>query len=94
MRVLVYVEGPADRAALDKLLDPIVSEGRRQGVGIRLVPLDGKSHVLNDSPRKAADHLAEHPMTGYLRSLISIPCRSTTGRPMLIGHSPSSSNSW
>jgi hypothetical protein len=61
MKVLVYVEGPADRAALDKLLDPIVSEGRSQGVGIRLVPLNGKSHVLNDSPRKAADHLAEHP---------------------------------
>lgn len=61
MKMLVYVEGPADRAALDKLLDPIVSEGRSQGVGIRLVPLNGKSHVLNDSPRKAADHLAEHP---------------------------------
>lgn len=61
MKVLVYVEGPADRNALDKLLAPIVSEGRRRGVGIRLVPLAGKSPVLDDSPRKAAEHLAEHP---------------------------------
>lgn len=60
-KVLVYVEGPADRAALEKLLAPVVSEGQRRGVGIRLVPLAGKSHVLDDSPRKAADHLAENP---------------------------------
>jgi hypothetical protein len=61
MKVLVYVEGPADRAALEKLLAPIVSEGQRRGVGIRFIAVAGKSHVLDDSPRKAADHLAEHP---------------------------------
>lgn len=61
MKVLVYVEGPADQSALDKLLEPIVSEGRSRGVGIRLIPLRGKGHVLDDSPRKAADHLSEHP---------------------------------
>lgn len=61
MKVLVYVEGPADGNALDKLLEPIVSEGRSRGVGIRFVSLAGKAPVLNDSPRKAADHLAEHP---------------------------------
>jgi hypothetical protein len=61
MKVLVYVEGPADQNALDKLLEPIVSEGRSRGVGIRLIPLRGKGHVLDNSPRKAADHLSEHP---------------------------------
>jgi hypothetical protein len=61
MKVLIYVEGPADRAALEKLLAPIMSEGRARGVGIRLLPLGGKDSILNDSPRKAAEHLAEHP---------------------------------
>jgi hypothetical protein len=61
MNVLVYVEGPADRNALERLLEPIVSEGQNRRVGIRLVPLAGKGPVLKDSPRKAADHLAEHP---------------------------------
>lgn len=61
MNVLVYVEGPADRNALEQLLQPIVSEGQKRRVGISFSPLAGKSPVLNDSPRKAADHLAEHP---------------------------------
>lgn len=61
MNVLVYVEGPSDRDALPKLLRSLVDQGKRNGVGIRFIPLGNKERVLNDSPRKAADHLADAP---------------------------------
>jgi hypothetical protein len=61
VKVLVYVEGPSDRTALEEFLEPIISTGRKGGVGIRLLPLNGKAPVLNDSWRKAADHLADNP---------------------------------
>ncbi|MBI5479924.1 MAG: DUF4276 family protein [Deltaproteobacteria bacterium] len=61
MKVLIYVEGPSDRYGLEALLEPVLSEGQRHGVGIRLLPLKDKASILNDSARKAADHLAEHP---------------------------------
>lgn len=61
MKVLVYVEGPSDRAALEVLLEPVIASGRIRGIGISFLPLNGKSPILRDVPRKAADHLAEHP---------------------------------
>lgn len=61
MRVLIYVEGPADRAALERLLRSVTREAHAQGVGIRFLPLEGKARVLRLGPLKAAEHLAEHP---------------------------------
>lgn len=61
MKVLVYVEGPSDRSALQALLKPVIAEGRQHGVGINFSPLNDKAALLRDSGRKAADHLAENP---------------------------------
>jgi len=61
VRVFGFVEGPADRVALGVLFDPIIEQGQANGVGIRFLPLGGKSAVLNDAGRKAADHLSEEP---------------------------------
>lgn len=61
MKVLVYVEGPSDRYGLEALLDPVISQGQQRGVGIRFLPLKDKASILNDSARKAADHLSDHP---------------------------------
>lgn len=61
MRVLVYVEGPADVSALQTLLEPIVDAGRKQGVGINFHDLGGKAPILSDVPRRAADHLHSNP---------------------------------
>ncbi len=36
MRILVYVEGPGDRASLEKLFRPLVEEGRKSKVSLTL----------------------------------------------------------
>jgi len=61
MKVLVYVEGPSDRDALSALLRPIIEAGQGQGVGISFHPQHSKDALLDDVPRKAADHLADRP---------------------------------
>lgn len=61
MRVIVYVEGPSDQKALEALLKPIIDVGRGKGIGISLSPQGGKAPILQDVPRKAADHLQQHP---------------------------------
>lgn len=61
MRVLVYVEGPSDQAALTALLRSLIEDGKSKGIGIRFLPLLSKDAVLKEVPRRAADHLADHP---------------------------------
>jgi hypothetical protein len=61
VNVLVYVEGASDRAGLEALLAPVIREGKQRRVGIRFLPLEGKASILDDAPRKAADHLSDHP---------------------------------
>jgi hypothetical protein len=60
MRVLVYVEGPSDRVALEALLRPLIQIGRSRGVGVTFHELGGKAPVLDHGPRKAAAHLHEN----------------------------------
>jgi hypothetical protein len=66
VNALVYVEGPADRAALDEaLLKPIIEEAHKRRVGVRFlhngVAGIGKSWLLKHVAHKAAGHLSEHP---------------------------------
>lgn len=61
MRVLVYVEGPSDRDGLAALLRPVIEAAQQNGVGISFHPQHSKDALLDDVPRKAADHLAERP---------------------------------
>jgi hypothetical protein len=61
VKVLVYVEGPSDRAALEALVRPVISARREQRVGFSFLALNGKASILKDSGRKAADHLADNP---------------------------------
>lgn len=61
MKVLVYVEGPSDRNALDALLRPVIEAGREQGIGISFHPQHSKDAVLDDVPRKAAALLGDRP---------------------------------
>ncbi len=61
MRVIVYVEGPSDKTALEVLLKPIIETGRGHGVGISFLQLRGKDPILKDVPRMAARHLRQNP---------------------------------
>ncbi|WP_164011349.1 DUF4276 family protein [Pyxidicoccus trucidator] len=61
MRILVYVEGPGDRASLEKLFRPLVEEGRRSKVSLTLHPAGGKDWILHQLGRTAANHLKSNP---------------------------------
>lgn len=61
MKVLVYVEGPSDRDGLAALLRTVIETGHQNRVGISFHPQHSKDALLDDVPRKAADHLADRP---------------------------------
>jgi hypothetical protein len=81
VRILVYVEGPGDRASLEKLFRPLVEEGRKSKVSLTLHPAGGKDWILHQLGRTAANHLksnpddyvfalpARYPMAKYARML-------------------------
>ena len=65
MKLLVYVEGPADRVALEVLLKPIIERAQANRIGLRFVPANitgvGKDWLLRHVGEKAAGHLSENP---------------------------------
>lgn len=61
--VMVYVEGPSDKLAMQRLLSPILDQALRQGVKITFHPFNGKKNLLMEGPRRAADILASTPDT-------------------------------
>jgi hypothetical protein len=61
VNVLVYVEGPADRAALETLLRSLIGDARKQRIGVRFIPMNGKAPILDQVGIKAADHLTGNP---------------------------------
>ncbi len=55
-RVLVYVEGPSDKAALSTLLQSLIEEKRHQGITVEFFEAPGgdrKKSVLLEIPRRA-----------------------------------------
>lgn len=61
MKVLVYVEGPGDRASLEKLFRATLEQGRRSKVSISFLPCGGKDWILQRLGRTAALHLKSNP---------------------------------
>lgn len=81
MKVLVYVEGPGDRAALEALLSSVIAIGQGNGVGIRFLPQGGKHAVLNDVPRKAAGHIHDRPEDWVFAAPDLYPMSAFDGTP-------------
>lgn len=61
MRIFVYVEGPADRDALPKLLSPLVAASHARKVTLRFIPTHGKAALLDSVSAKAANEIRDHP---------------------------------
>ncbi len=64
MRVIIYVEGPSDKAALAALLAPLLRLKQQQGVSINFFeapPGNKKESVLVKVPAKAANILLNDP---------------------------------
>ncbi|MGZ3457589.1 MAG: DUF4276 family protein [Archangium sp.] len=61
MKVLVYVEGPGDRASLEKIFRSILDQGRMAKVSINFFDRGGKDWILQHLGRTAAGHLRSNP---------------------------------
>jgi hypothetical protein len=69
-RVLVYVEGPSDRAAMEALLAPLLGELRQRGVRVNFFTEesgDRKKALLLKVPEKAVNILRSQP-----RALVAV----------------------
>lgn len=65
-RVIVYVEGPSDKAAMEALLEPLLKERRQQGVAIDFLAAPGgdrKKSLLLKVPERAVNILASQSKT-------------------------------
>src|SRR5437016_4939623 len=65
-KVLVYVEGPSDKAALNALLSDLIEQKNNEGVSISFFETpsgDRKDSVLTKVPVKAANILINDPNT-------------------------------
>jgi hypothetical protein len=61
VKVLVYVEGPGDRASLEKLFRDVLKQGRQSKVSITFHPKEGKDWILRQLGKTAASHLKGSP---------------------------------
>ncbi len=57
MRVIVYVEGPSDRLAMEELLNGLLAHLRERGVAVDFIPTEGKKRLMHQTPLKALNIL-------------------------------------
>lgn len=60
-QVIVYVEGPSDKMAMESLLEPILDRAKQKGTSIRFFPLNGKAKLMHKGPKKALNILGNKP---------------------------------
>ncbi len=60
-RVIVYVEGPSDRLAMQELLADLLARLRAVGVAVEFIPTVGKENLLRKTPAKAVNILRNDP---------------------------------
>ncbi|MFH1739423.1 MAG: DUF4276 family protein [bacterium] len=61
MKVIVYVEGPSDKLAMEVLLAPLLEEKRKAGVAVEFFHTEGKRSLLTKIPRRAANIVRNQP---------------------------------
>ena len=69
MKILIYVEGPSDKLAMQALLHPLLEQKRLQGKHVTFIPAEGKDRLLASFPLKAADFIA----TGWQHHAVILP---------------------
>lgn len=60
-KIIVYVEGPSDRLALEELLCDLLQRLAAQGIAVDFIPTEGKKRLLQQTPRKAFNTLRNDP---------------------------------
>lgn len=57
MKVIVYVEGPSDKRAMEHLLEPLLHQAVSAGVMVDFIPAESKHKLMIKTPTKAANIL-------------------------------------
>jgi len=60
-KVIVYVEGPSDRLAMEELLADLLVRLQIAGVAVEFIPTEGKKRLLLRTPTKAVNILRNDP---------------------------------
>lgn len=60
MKVIIYVEGPSDKRAMEHLLEPLLQKAQSIGVVINFIPTEGKRKLIIKTPIKAANILCHN----------------------------------
>ena len=60
-KVIVYVEGPSDRLAMEELLTDLLRRLQTAGVAVKFIPAEGKRKLMLKTPGKAANILGHDP---------------------------------
>ncbi len=61
MKLIVYVEGPSDRLAMQELLADLLARLQAIGVAVEFIPTEGKKRLMLQSPIKAMNILRNDP---------------------------------
>jgi len=59
--VIVFVEGPSDRLAMEELLADLLTRLQTAGVAVKFIPTEGKKRLMLQTPVKAANILGYNP---------------------------------
>lgn len=59
--IIVYVEGPSDRAVMEQLLKADIEQAMQAGCRIRFLPTEGKQRLVTQIPRRAANQVINDP---------------------------------
>jgi hypothetical protein len=60
-KVIVYIEGPSDRLAMEELLADLLARLRTVGVAVKFIPTEGKGNLVRKTPVKAVNILRNDP---------------------------------
>lgn len=60
-KIIIYVEGPSDRLAMEELLEGLLRQLQAQGIAVDFVAMNGKSKLMNKTPLKAVNILNHDP---------------------------------
>jgi len=60
-KIIVYVEGPSDKLAMEKLLASLIQRLNEKGISLCFISLEGKKNLINKTPAKALNIIRNDP---------------------------------
>ncbi len=61
MRIIIYVEGPSDKLAMEELLSSLLNKLQQRGIAVEFFSTEGKKRLMTQTPIKAINILRNDP---------------------------------